>query len=125
MGHGKQVAQVGDFYLSNCFRSCSGAGEMARWLRALVLVEDPGSIPTWWITTVHSCRGSDAHLHPLRAVEMYMVPRRAFVHITHLHAHKINLLKILGNTALKYKHALSVFTPKTLSPLDLVSTFDN
>lgn len=86
---------------------------MAQWLGALVLVEDPGSLPTRWVTTVHSCRGSDAHLCPLRAADMHVVLRRACMHITHVLAHKINLVKMLGNTALKYD-ALSVFIPKTL-----------
>lgn len=43
-------------HLSNCFKSYSGAEEMAQQLRALVLAEDPSSICTWWITMVHSSR---------------------------------------------------------------------
>lgn len=46
MGPSKQAAQTGDSHLSSCFKSYSGAGEMAWWLRALVLAEDPGLICT-------------------------------------------------------------------------------
>ena len=48
---------------------CSGAGEMARPFRSLVLLEDSVLAPSWWLAVVcdSSFRGSDPLPWPLHA----------------------------------------------------------